>query len=143
MKRLLSVFALLALLCLAGCFEGTSEGTKAATTPKTEAAHVHQFTERVQDDAYLAEQPVCGQQRIYYYSCACGECGTLVFAGDVEPKEVQGKAEAEYYKSLSSQAEIIELLRTLDIESTRAGKWNGVEVSTYLPLTANGVLVNL
>lgn len=58
-------------------------------------------------------------------------------------KEVQGKAEAEYYKSLSSQAEIIELLRTLDIESTRAGKWNGVEVSTYLPLTANGVLVNL
>ena len=85
MKRLLSVFALLALLCLAGCFEGTTEGTKAATTPKTEAAHVHQFTERVQDDAYLAEQPVCGQQRIYYYSCACGECSTLVFAGDVEP----------------------------------------------------------
>ena len=58
-------------------------------------------------------------------------------------REVEGKAEAEYYKNLSSQAEIIELLRTLDIESTRAGKWNGVEVSTYLPLTANGVLVNL
>ena len=85
MKRLLWVFALLALLCLAGCFEGTTEGTKAATTPKTEAEHVHQFTERVQDDAYLAETPVCGQQRIYYYSCACGERGTLVFAGDVEP----------------------------------------------------------
>lgn len=58
-------------------------------------------------------------------------------------KEVQGKAEAEYYKSLSAYENIITALRELDIEATRATKWDGREVSQYIPLTASGVMVSL
>lgn len=58
-------------------------------------------------------------------------------------KEAQGKAEATYYAELSKYSTIIETLRNLDIEAERAEHWNGVEVSTYLPMTAAGTLVNL
>lgn len=58
-------------------------------------------------------------------------------------KEVQGKAEATYYSELNKYTEIIETLRKLDIEAERAEHWNGVEVSTYLPLTAAGGLVTI
>lgn len=66
-------------------------------------------------------------------------------AADAEAyaREVEGKAEAAYYANLAKQASTIESLRKLDIEATRAQNWNGVEVSTYLPLAANGTLVTL
>ena len=66
-------------------------------------------------------------------------------AADAEAyaREVQGKAEAAYYSELNKYAEIIETLRKLDIESERAERWNGAEVSQYIPLTAAGGLVTI
>lgn len=62
---------------------------------------------------------------------------------DAYAKEKEGAALAAYYQSLSKYQAIIEAIRNLDIEETRADNWNGVEVSTYLPMTANGTLVAL
>lgn len=66
-------------------------------------------------------------------------------AADAEAyaREVEGKAEAAYYSELNKYAEIIETLRKLDIESERAERWNGAEVSQYIPLTAAGGLVTI
>lgn len=58
-------------------------------------------------------------------------------------KKIQGEAEAQYYKSLTTYADTIATLRQLDIDSQRAENWNGVEVSTYIPLTAAGAVVTL
>ena len=58
-------------------------------------------------------------------------------------KKVQGEAEAAYYKSLATYADTIATLRQLDIDAQRAENWNGVEVSTYIPLTAAGAVVTL
>lgn len=58
-------------------------------------------------------------------------------------REVAGKAEAAYYESLSMYADIITTMRKLDIDAQRAKNWNGVEVSTYVPLTGTGALVTL
>lgn len=58
-------------------------------------------------------------------------------------REVQGKAEAAYYSELSKYADIIETLRKLDIEAERAGRWDGKEISQYIPLTAAGGIVTL
>lgn len=58
-------------------------------------------------------------------------------------KKVQGEAEASYYQSLLQYAEIITTMRQLDINAQRAKNWNGVEVSTYVPLTGTGALVTL
>lgn len=62
---------------------------------------------------------------------------------DAYAREVEGKAEAAYYSELNKYAEIIETLRKLDIESERAERWNGAEVSQYIPLTAAGGLVTI
>ncbi len=66
-------------------------------------------------------------------------------AADAEAyaREVQGKAEAAYYASLTEYADTISLLRQLDIDAVRAENWNGVEVSTYVPLTGTGAIVTL
>lgn len=58
-------------------------------------------------------------------------------------KEIQGKAEAAYYESLSKYADIITAMRQLDIDAQRAKNWNGVEVSTYVPLTGTGAIVTI
>ena len=58
-------------------------------------------------------------------------------------KKVQGEAEASYYQSLLQYTEIITTMRQLDIDAQRAENWNGVEVSTYVPLTGTGALVTL
>ncbi len=63
--------------------------------------------------------------------------------GEAEARKIAGEAEASYYKSLEPYADVIKTTRGLDIEEQRALNWNGVEVPTYLPLTANGTLVNL
>ena len=36
-----------------------------------------------------------------------------------------------------------EMMRELDIDKVRAELWNGVEVSTYIPLTASGAVVTI
>lgn len=43
------------------------------------APHAHAFTERVEDDAYLASAATCTEPASYYLSCACGEAGTDTF----------------------------------------------------------------
>lgn len=58
-------------------------------------------------------------------------------------REVEGKAEAAYYSELSKYADIIETLRKLDIEAERAGRWDGKEISQYIPLTAAGGVVTI
>lgn len=62
---------------------------------------------------------------------------------DAYAREVEGKAEAAYYSELNKYAEIIETLRKLDIEAERAGRWDGKEISQYIPLTAAGGIVTI
>lgn len=63
--------------------------------------------------------------------------------GEAEARKIAGEAEASYYQSIQPYMEVIIATKNIDIEKIRAEQWNGVEVSTYLPLTANGTLVNL
>lgn len=44
------------------------------------APHVHAFTERVEDDAYLASMATCTNPAAYYLSCECGAAGTDTFS---------------------------------------------------------------
>lgn len=44
------------------------------------APHVHAFTERVEDDAYLASMATCTNPAAYYLSCECGAEGTDTFS---------------------------------------------------------------
>lgn len=62
---------------------------------------------------------------------------------DAYAKQKEGEAEALYYNSLIPYIEVIKTTRNLDIDEKRASNWNGVEVSTYLPMTANGTIVSL
>ena len=41
--------------------------------------HVHAFTERVENDAYLASTATCTEPAAYYLSCECGAKGTDTF----------------------------------------------------------------
>lgn len=41
--------------------------------------HVHAFTERVENDAYLASTATCTEPAAYYLSCECGTKGTDTF----------------------------------------------------------------
>lgn len=63
--------------------------------------------------------------------------------GEAEARKIAGEAEASYYNSLKPYTDVIKATRDLDIQEVRAGNWNGVEVPTYLPLTAGGTLVSL
>lgn len=44
------------------------------------APHAHAFTERVEDDAYLASMATCTDPAAYYLSCECGAAGTDTFS---------------------------------------------------------------
>lgn len=44
------------------------------------APHVHAFTERVEDDTYLASMATCTDPAAYYLSCECGAAGTDTFS---------------------------------------------------------------
>lgn len=44
------------------------------------APHVHAFTERVEDDTYLASMATCTDPAAYYLSCECGVAGTDTFS---------------------------------------------------------------
>lgn len=62
---------------------------------------------------------------------------------EAEARKLEGEAEASYYESLLPYREIIEATRTLDINEIEANGWDGRRVPSYVPLTANGTLVNL
>lgn len=44
------------------------------------APHVHEFIERIVDDAHVAIAATCTDPAHYYFSCVCGEVGTDTFA---------------------------------------------------------------
>lgn len=44
------------------------------------APHVHEFIERIADDAHVATAATCTDPAHYYFSCVCGEVGTDTFA---------------------------------------------------------------
>lgn len=44
------------------------------------APHAHAFTERVEDDTYLASMATCTDPAAYYLSCECGAAGTDTFS---------------------------------------------------------------
>ena len=88
---------------------------------------------------------VAAQEALAREKEAEGKANAAKISADAEAyaREVQGKAEAAYYESLSKCSDIITALRQLDIDEQRAKKWNGVEVSTYVPLTGTGAIVTL
>ena len=80
---------------LVDVWEGSSEenASKMADSPLSQSAtleiaskffhsapHVHAFTERVEDDAYLASMATCTDPAAYYLSCECGAAGTDTFS---------------------------------------------------------------
>ena len=90
-KKLWLVTALLLaiLLLVCACNGGTTDGgttdggtTDGGTTTGTESPknedHIHAYTIKNVDDAYLKESTADGVLA-YYYSCACGEKGTETF----------------------------------------------------------------
>ena len=97
-----------------------------------------------EQEALAKEKTATGQANAAKIN-ADAEAYKAKVAADAEAyaREVEGKAEAAYYSELNKYAEIIETLRKLDIESERAERWNGAEVSQYIPLTAAGGLVTL
>lgn len=66
-------------------------------------------------------------------------------AADAEAyaREVEGKAEAAYYSELSKYEGIITTMKQLDVNATRAARWDGKEIADFIPLTASGVVVGL
>lgn len=79
---------------LVDIWKGSSEesASKTADSPLSQSAtlkitskyfhsapHVHAFTERVEDDAYLASAATCTYPATYYLSCECGAAGTDTF----------------------------------------------------------------
>lgn len=88
---------------------------------------------------------VAEQEALAREKTATGQANAAKIAAEAEAyaREIAGKAEAAYYESLSRYADIITTMRKLDIDAQRAENWNGVEVSTYVPLTGTGALVTL
>lgn len=80
---------------LVDVWKGSSEenASKTADSPLSQSAtleiaskffhsapHAHAFTERVEDDAYLASMATCTVPAAYYLSCECGAAGTDTFS---------------------------------------------------------------
>lgn len=88
----------------------------------------------------IAEQEALAREKE-----AEGKANATKIAAEAEAyaREIAGKAEASYYQSLIPYREIIEATRNLDINEVRAENWDGREVSQYIPLTANGVMVTI
>ena len=74
-----------------------------------------------------------------------GEAEAKRIEADAEAyaRQKEGEAEASYYSSLEPYMNTVETMRELDISKVRAELWNGVEVSTYIPLTASGAVVTI
>jgi hypothetical protein len=57
--------------------------------------------------------------------------------------KAEGQGISDYNRLIATKLSIEVQLRILEIELEKAKRWNGVEVSTYLPLTAPGSMVTL
>ena len=62
---------------------------------------------------------------------------------DADAKRAEGQGIADYNRLISQNLNIELEFRRLEIQLERAKKWNGVEVSTYLPLNPAGGIVTL
>jgi regulator of protease activity HflC (stomatin/prohibitin superfamily) len=70
-----------------------------------------------------------------------GEKQAAILRADA--RRAEGQGETDYNKLINQSMETEVKLRQLKIELTRAERWNGVQVSTYLPMLPNGVMVDL
>ena len=116
-----------------------------ATAAKEKAEIEAQMRVVVAEQEALAREKQAQGQANAAKVTADAEAYKAKISADAEAyaREVQGKAEAAYYSELSKYADIIETLRKLDIESERAERWDGKEISQYIPLTAAGGIVTL
>lgn len=55
------------------------------------APHVHNFSKQVVIDNYKVSDPTCQKPAVYYYSCACGDHGTLTFNYGAKVDHKQGE----------------------------------------------------
>ena len=62
---------------------------------------------------------------------------------EAKAKKVEADALAYYNEKVAENYQVEIKLKELEIELERAKKWNGVEVSQYIPLTASGGIVTL
>jgi regulator of protease activity HflC (stomatin/prohibitin superfamily) len=62
---------------------------------------------------------------------------------EAEARIAEGQGIAEYNRLIAVNQQIEIRMRELEIELERAKRWNGVEVSQYIPLTAAGGVVTL
>lgn len=116
-----------------------------ATAAKEKAEIEAQMRVVVAEQEALAREKQAQGQANAAKVTADAEAYKAKVAADAEAyaREVEGKAEAAYYSELSKYADIIETLRKLDIEAERAGRWDGKEISQYIPLTAAGGVVTI
>ena len=116
-----------------------------ATAAKEKAEIEAQMRVVVAEQEALAREKQAQGQANAAKVTADAEAYKAKISADAEAyaREVEGKAEAAYYSELSKYADIIETLRKLDIEAERAGRWDGKEISQYIPLTAAGGIVTL
>ena len=70
---IISIIAFAAAAAI-GCGEVPSDGNKDGNEE-----HVHEFTEEVAMDEYLASPATCAESAKYYYSCKCGEKSERTF----------------------------------------------------------------
>ena len=118
---------------------------RAEDSPEEKAEIEAQMRVVVAEQEALAKEKQAQGQANAAKVTADAEAYKAKISADAEAyaREVQGKAEAAYYSELSKYADIIETLRKLDIEAERAGRWDGKEISQYIPLTAAGGIVTL
>lgn len=60
-----------------------------------------------------------------------------------EARRAEGQGENDYNKLMSQNMDIEVKLRQLNIELERARRWNGAQVSQYIPITAAGAIVTI
>ncbi len=72
---------------------------------------------------------------------ATGERDSALLRAEALKADGQGKN--DYNRLVAQNMQVEVQLKELDIKLERAKRFNGVEVPTYLPLTANGTLVSL
>ena len=142
MKKLLSIILILSLVLFAvsscgtdvpdnnengGNENGTNEGGNTDT-------HVHEYNRKKPAKAFVNTVATCTKAGVYYYSCACGACGTetftdtalspckyengsCVWCGAVEPSETDGLV----YSSIKNG------------EAFMVTGYNGTAVEVYIP----------
>ena len=69
-KKLIAILSLCIVLCTALC------GLTACTS---ETPHTHVYNKKVASDTYLVSEATCEVKAKYYYSCECGDVGSVTF----------------------------------------------------------------